>query len=523
MNNKIFLILVLFIISLVSVNASIISDIINKNSVTVSNTFPNNDNLIANITNNQVNFQAQLDALTLGVFLNKTYADTLYYNINNGNVLNSTKANNNLIIRSVNTPLFFNTFGNTQITLNNDFNISISQANTTQGGFLTSIDYNNFNNKINDNTSFNETKTNYLYIPVNYVSNLIANYTPLFNGSVFINSPIKSFYTDENITLIYNDTIYIDATNDMLGVNVADGTESHAQAFEVKTKIRSGISSLNSTGVYDILNNVTMFFSNVPFNENLVDASNIYFNNTKYYVYDLINSTYLEIRGNYTTTTKFNSWTYQQAPYIDVSGESNIERGYTISDNNGNWKWAVYVPDTSNDTDLCIQSSGQWFNNSVNALCIRTNGDVDVNGNLLFNGYYGEFFSTTSVNYVLTTRFIYYNLTELITGETNGFNNVDGITLNVTQAGLYNINYYFDGLINNNDDVIYRMMLNNVQENKSLSNMRYSTNQNDIVSNSLIKRLNVNDKIRFEFADQTRNGATLTLDYKNINIIMISK
>ena len=61
--------------------------------------------------------------------------------------------------------------------------------------------------------------------------------------------------------------------------------------------------------------------------------------------------------------------------YGDVFGNSYMERGYSISDENNQWQWVLYTPDTSNNQQLCFAGYNTSINNS-NTECLFDNGSV---------------------------------------------------------------------------------------------------------------------------------------------------
>jgi hypothetical protein len=195
------------------------------------------------------------------------------------------------------------------------------------------------------------------------------------------NSPISHIITDADNLLMYNGTLYIDDTNAMVGVNIVPGTESYAGAFTVQSPIRQGHGEIQSAGDYDLISNSTLVDCNETLPESFVDAGSLYVNDTTYYIYSIENETAFRVLGNWSSSYSSSNWSWRQAPYIDIDGPADSERGYTIS-SDGTWQWAMYTPDYSNNSQFCVQNRNAWFNGNYNAYCIDSTGDMRVYGNL---------------------------------------------------------------------------------------------------------------------------------------------
>lgn len=349
---------------------------------------------------------------------------------------------------------------------------------------------------------------------INSKINGTNNYIAMFSNSTLVNSPIQRIVTDEDNLLFYNGDFYIDDTNGMVGVNILSGTETYNQAFTVRSSLKS-VSGNLTCSTYNSTSNTTLCSSTSVLPEPLVDASTIWNGTTNlYYVFNIASNTSLYVIGN-RTGIKLTNWSYKQAPYIDVNGDSTEERGYTIS-SNGSWEWAMYSPYDTNNSQFCVQNRNAWFNNQSDAFCIDTSGNMNVNGKLLANGYYGEIFNSTSTTRTLTTQNVWYNLTSYGSGELSGWTYLGNGALRCDQAGLYNVAFEMSASVNNNDVVQYQFILNNVAITKSVITQRYSTGQQDVITGLFLQRFNVNDVIQLQVQDTSRNGAILSQDNRNI-------
>lgn len=433
--------------------------------------------------------------------------------------LNTTNYNTNVIIVNItnNITVYINNTNN----ITNNFTFYI--ANKTE--------YNNITNNITNNfitvNNFTITNTsNEVFITNNlHADNIFANYFyGLLNWSNILNNPIQVFFTDEYYATIFNNLIYMDITNQMVGINMNQGEETHAQAFTVQSLNNHVNGTLTSTGIYNSTINTTIFTSSTIIPNNLVDASSIYNSSIyKYYVFNKINNTALLIIGNITAGIILSNWSYKQAPYIDVNGGQEEERGYTISEN-GVWKWAVLTPNNDNSSSLCFQSSEKYFTSTeFNCqLQLNTNGDVDIGGTLNAKGFYGEIYNITSTTKTLTTQNVWYNLTNFGGGEFNGLSyDGDGI-ISINTSGLYLITYFISATLSANNNIEYQLIYNNSVIDKSKTLVRYTTGYYTPISLSLYYRLNANTKIYLQARNIDSGGRILSEDNRNINLLRVS-
>ena len=242
----------------------------------------------------------------------------------------------------------------------------------------------------------------------------------MWNGTnILIDSPIKQVITDEDYLTIYNGTIYADQTNEVTGINVVPGTESHEATFSVNTNWRNGTGIL-TTGAYNSVLGYTDVTSNILLPESITWSTNILYNNTEYFVLNYVNRTLIGIQGNYTgvNALTLTNWQYKPSPYSDVNGNNTDERGYSIS-TNGHWKWVMYVPALSNDTQLCFQSTE--FSNVV---CMDNTGNFQINGKL----------TATSVSF---PRYAGFRQVPTITNNGDGSINISSGVVNCYSGNVY--------------------------------------------------------------------------------------
>ena len=210
------------------------------------------------------------------------------------------------------------------------------------------------------------------------------NTIPIWTSSNTLgDSPIQSLVTDEAYMTIYNGTFYIDNTNKVAGVNIIPGEESHVQAFQVNTFNTTGVGTLTSIS-YNSTTNLTLVTNSQNLSEGITDATNIYVEANTYYIFQWINITSFYVSGNAIINTA--TWSWQQAPYIDINGPQDLERGLSISES-GQWKWAMKTSGYTNSTDLCFQQSGLYYKGTTNAMCL----DVTSGKSILKNNGAGAF------------------------------------------------------------------------------------------------------------------------------------
>ncbi len=537
----------------ITVNVNVTSDILNNITNIILNTISNNitilNDIINNVTNtvntnvlyNVTNEITNNNNITNAIIINVTdiIYNTLYNNITNDIVNNVSNTIYSYFYANFTNEIFFNLTefitnniaNNNNITniisinvtnnLVNNINITNSIINNVSTTVLNSI-YSNVTVNNSVNISFNSYyDVTDVYNITNNISNTLNiignnnNLGEIFNNTI-INSPIQHVISDEDNLLMYNhnnhSTFYIDDTNNMVGVNILNGSESHAQAFVVSTEINVMNGTITSIS-YDAIFNVTTINVNTVLPEYFVDAGNIYINGTKYYVFNRLNDTSFSINGNRSINTS--SWSYQQAPYIDVNGAPNTERGYTIS-SDGVWQWAWYVPDWSNNTVWCLQNRNAWFNNNTNAFCIDSNGNMNIYGKLLANSYYGELYNVSQQSFTMTTQNVWYNITSFDIGSNSGFESINNYKLNCTQNGLYFVTYSINAEVNNNDNINYRIIINNTVEQKGDTIQRYANGLPNNIVGQFLHRFTEGEIVYLQLQDITRNGATITFYNKNL-------
>lgn len=464
----------------------------------ITNIVENNVTTYINFTNNiSNNYYAGWLTIVNNITENITVNVTTINNITNPITVNITTNSNETIIQQVNVTLVTENLTN-NITINNYYNLT----NSITPYLLTS--------NTSSDIDFNVT---YMFESLYY--NLTTNYIPQYNGSSLIDSPIQRIITDEDTLLFYDGDLYIDDTNGMVGVNIELGTESYNQAFQVNSKLIDGTGTISSTGVYDSVLNYTVFTTTNPIPEPLSDATTIRFGGNTYFVFNTINSNTLGIQGNHSVAITSSNWTWKQSPYIDVNGGEDEERGYTISQD-GEWKWALLSPRNENSSQFCIQSSDKYF--TTGNLCqmsMDTNGNVNVGGTLLAQGFYGGIYNTSTGTTTMTLQTVWYNLTGFTSDTSNGII-IGNSDMRVNQSGTYVISYYVSGSVNGADDISMRISVNNVSIAKSVSTIRYANGVSNVASWSMLYKFNVNDVITMQVSDLSSNNKIFTSNNKNI-------
>lgn len=152
---------------------------------------------------------------------------------------------------------------------------------------------------------------------------------------------------------------------------------------------------------------------------------------------------------------------------------------------------------------------------------IAPNGNTEISGTLLANGFYAELYNTTTSTITLTTQSAWYNVSNMNTGELSGWITTQGYILNCTQSGLYQVTYSINGAANNNDVYNYRVLINNIVELKGDATMRYSSGQSDQVVSTFLKRFNTYDNIILQIRDTSRANGQFTYDNRNILLTRI--
>jgi hypothetical protein len=311
---------------------------------------------------------------------------------------------------------------------------------------------------------YNKTEVDSITMDVLKNTSLTNGYIPYFMNGNLQNSPLfRSISGDE--LLAYDGDLYIDDSNGLVGVNIVGGvSQSYSQAFVVQSEVHQGIGNITIVGLdYDGYSTGVIATDVLPVS--FADASTVVVGETgmAVYVFSVQNSTHFRVRGTVGPVTfTSTNWSWQQAPFIDVNGPSNTERGYSLS-SNGTWQWAMYVPDDSNDTKFCIQNRNAWFGGQNNALCIDEFGTTTIYGELLASGLnignatlnvggiVTSFVNATSI-YLNGIDVKLYNDTLLIS-EVNTTANIQSLGFNTT-AQLNNLFYSISnpsGFLNGSD------------------------------------------------------------------------
>ena len=103
-------------------------------------------------------------------------------------------------------------------------------------------------------------------------------------------------------------------------------------------------------------------------------------------------------------------------------------------------------------------------------------------------------------------------------GELSGWNTIGGYVLNCTDPGLYEVSWGVYGSLNNNDIVIYQVMVNNTPDTKGGLTYRYSNGLAAFVSKTYNRRFGLGDRIYLQHEDTTRAGASYTFNSVELNV-----
>jgi hypothetical protein len=333
-------------------------------------------------------------------------------------------------------------------------------------------------------------------------TSLTNDYVPITSNGTLIDSPINRIITDEDNVLIYNGTLYLDKTNNMVGVNIPSGTETHNQAFVVQSVLEQGLGTITSVdGVFSISS---------PQKESFVDGSTIFIGSDEYFITS-VNASYTG--GTLINIVNFstNTWTWQQAPFIDVNGQNAVSRGYTWSQD-GMWQWALAtlspsLNPTYNDSNyLC-------FLNDVfdNVMCMQKDGTTTVYGELIATGLnIGN--ATLSVEGVvaplINSTLIYLNGTDLQSILDGKLTSAD-LTNYYTNSQVYNKtesdsrylqNYTETDPVFNASNATIWAAINSKITGTGTNNTLAMWTSNQTLGDSPIKRI-ITDEDRLEFYD----------------------
>lgn len=201
------------------------------------------------------------------------------------------------------------------------------------------------------------------------------------NGSLIPSEMSRYFNVDEDGLIVFNRTFYVDNTNGVVGVNIPP-EESHKASFQVTSKFKTGEGTLTVLS-YDSINNQTLVQMNSAVLGSVIDDStNIYVGSGAYFINEIVPPDQFYLAGNVNFPAN-SQYSYKIAPYIDVFGASNQERGYSISNNESNWQWSMYIPNNVNNSELCFGNS-QFP--TANLGCFDTSGNLNIEGVLNSKG-----------------------------------------------------------------------------------------------------------------------------------------
>jgi hypothetical protein len=164
-----------------------------------------------------------------------------------------------------------------------------------------------------------------------------------------------------------------DANYKIAGINELSGSAT----FQVGTVWRDKTGTI-STSTYDPVDDQTLvLISGGGSTYGLDDGSLVNVSETLHYINEVINLTSFYIEGNYTFSGE--TWAAKQAPYVDVSGSTEEERGYSWS-TDGDWKYSQFITHNTNDSELCMVSR----TNLLGFLqCLKDNGNLYQQGNMI--------------------------------------------------------------------------------------------------------------------------------------------
>jgi len=217
------------------------------------------------------------------------------------------------------------------------------------------------------------------------LGNLSSGFLPEFWNGSLRDSPIEHIIeTDEEYISIFNKGLYFDYTNGVGGINVPS-PESHQATWSVNTIAYAGIGSIATTTYDAVLDTTEMDVQDLVLMPSLGSASTIFVGLNRYYVDTVVDVDTISIRGNWTGANAISTstWSYKQAPYLDVNGVEGDEKGISFS-TNGQYFWSMYVPDQSNDTQLCFTT-----NDFGDAMCLDDQGNVVFTGNVSASNFVG--------------------------------------------------------------------------------------------------------------------------------------
>jgi len=334
-------------------------------------------------------------------------------------------------------------------------------------------------------------------------NSLSDGYVPYSANGTLLKSPIYYELTDEAYMNFFPDRVfYLDDTNGVAGINMPV-EESHKANWQVTSKLVTGYGLL-STISYDEINDQTLVLNDINFSNNIDASSNVIINGTYYFVNEIVSENELYLRGNVSFTNE--SFNIKIAPYSDVFGPSNTERGYSISDDKGNWQWAMYIPDDSNNTKLCFQNrkypTGDLF-------CLSDDGNMEVLGTLKAKGL--DIGNSTIVLEGVKSQLI--NSTKIVLNGTDLQNLLDG-KVNIIDLANYYTSNHTDLLLQNISNLI--------------SNLNQSLNEEIIGrqnNNSLIVGFvnNVNQSLIDEINARKNNDSSIVGIINNLNQSLIDE
>jgi hypothetical protein len=462
----------------------------------------NNTNLIIiNITNNITTFVTNTNNITNNI--------TTLVNLSNNYYIDNNFTNNitNIIENNVTTYVnFSNNFYSAWLTIINNISNNITlENNITQ--------YMNTTNIITIENNFTNNITNEVYITNNISNNINVSVIPISNDTIINNiSVILNVYNITNdFNYYYNNPISL---------------SKYLLTYTNSSNISFNETSLNTTIINICLRNDINYY-NLTLNSLIINNSN---NINSLNAYGNINN-YFQLN-----VQNLNDGIFSSSDIVATANNGNEENNYIdMGINNQYYSNPEYSSGYGNDGYLLLNGNNLGIitaneNTTINFYVAGTKSEnirmsindsyTKIYNSLQYNNYYGEIYFITTYNIVLTTRYVWYNLTNITGGELNGFY-INNNELVCNQSGLYLITYNIANTLNAIDNLKYQIVINNVSISKSLGGIKIATGDVETIEKTFLQRLNVNDKIKLQVSNDDTDNKVLTIYNENIIVSRI--
>jgi hypothetical protein len=209
--------------------------------------------------------------------------------------------------------------------------------------------------------------------------------------------------------------------------------------------------------------------------------------------------------------------TYLSTLYYDIANSKGYLNATGVVSAVGNW--SADKPNYNNqsvDNATFVPYTGANANTDLGSKNLTTTGTINSRGT------YSEMLNNTAAGTLtMTTQNVWYNVSGLALGHTTpGFTIISGYRLNVSETGTYMIGYAISGAINNNDNAEFQITVNGVgQEGTQV--LRFSNAIPGQISDTYIDNLNAGDLVVLQIRDQTRNGAVMTYQNREVSIVKV--